>query len=201
MLKLQSRFGLLLFVPFHFLNALNHNMIFCFFMIVYSQPPSGLPENMRPNRGDIIAIERWLDNKLGEVAIRGQKDNITTNRCEAAHLTVGKSVPKSRNHRRNFGWRSRSAAHSMSLGVVDSVLVANSALGVENNPYCPANLSRRQLRNRSKYHKQRRKSLPYRKAKIMIKARARRIRQHYNGSGYSTGVNHPVVRHDHLYSN
>ena len=166
------------------------------------QPPPGLPQQryLKLTKNDALTIEKWLTNKLGEVAIRGQRHNLTTNRCEASHLTVLKSNPKCRNHPRNFSARSKSAAHSMSLGVVDSVIIANKALSVENSPDCPADVSREQLRQKEKYYKRWRQSKQYKKAKAERKARSRRIRERYSTTGYSKGVQDPVARHDHGYN-
>ncbi len=156
---------------------------------------------MKLTKSDTVLIEKWIDNKLGETAIRGQKDNLTTNRSEASHLTVLKGSPKCRNRLRNFGGRAMSAVHSMSLGVIDSVMSANTYLGADNIQDCPASFTRGRLRQREQYHKDRRRSLKYKKLKFTSTARARRVRFAQSGHpGYSTGVQHPVVRHDHAYN-
>ena len=49
-----------------------------------------------PRMSDALTIEKWLSKRLGawtrREAIRGQRHNLTTNRCEASHLTVLKST-------------------------------------------------------------------------------------------------------------
>ena len=172
-------------------------------LVTFSQqPPPGLPEGkyVHLKQSDYDKIHRWVQNKLGSTAIRGQRDNITTNRCESSHNTILKGNPKNRNHRRNFAGRADSGVHSISLGSVDSVVNANAILGVNNVPDCPANSTRRQLKLKESFHKTRKRSSSYRKAKNVAKIRARRTRQSKTyHTGYSTGVQHPVVRHDHRY--
>ena len=156
---------------------------------------------MQLTKADQTIIERWIDNKLGPEAIRGQRANLTTNRCEASHLTVLTGFPKCRNRLRNYDGRAKSAVHSMSVGRTESVTSANRILGATNIENCPANQTRQQLRAREKYHKDRKRSLPYRAAKYASVARCRRMKQNYNSAtGYSTGIQDPVVRHDHHYN-
>ena len=175
---------------------------FCF-PLDFSQVPTGLPENkyVKLTKADQAVMEKWIDNKLGPVAMKGQKDNITTNRCESSHLTVLRGSPKCRNRTRNFSGRAMSAVHSMSLGVIDSVLLANTSLGADNIKDCPANGTRGRLRERYEYQKQRRRSDRYKISQYESTARSRRM--YYNKSsstGYSPGVQNPVVRHDHVYN-
>ncbi|XP_072023281.1 uncharacterized protein [Amphiura filiformis] len=165
--------------------------------------PIGLPERnyVTLTSADALVIGRWIDNKIGHTAMIGQKHNLTTNRCEASHLSVLKGSPKCRNRARNFAGRAKSAIHSVSIGLIDSVLTANTILGAENLESCPANLTRQQLRASEQYYKDIRKSSDYRITKYKSQARARRIRQQRQSStGYSTGVQNPVVRHDHSYT-
>ena len=175
------------------------SVLFLFF--ISTQPPPGLPDRnyVKLSKSDARLIEKWIDNKLGPTAVRGQKDNLTTNRSEATHLTVLRGSPKCRNRRRNFSGRAKSAVHSMSVGVIDSVVTANTILGAENATNCPANHARRQLRNRNIYHKNRRTSLAYRASKFASVRRARHRRQS-SSRGYRTGVQDPIVRLDHSYT-
>ena len=173
----------------------------------FSQIPPGLPERkyVRLAKSDQPKIERWIDNKLGPAAMRGQKDNTTTNRSECSHLTVLKGCPKCRNRSQNFSGRAMSAVHSMSLGVIDSVLIANAHLGAQNIGDCPAKSTRGQLRQREQYHKERRKSKSYKISKYASEARTRMMRYNKPSKtmskiGYGAGVQNPVIRHDHLYS-
>ena len=173
-----------------------------------SQVPPGLPEKkyVKLAKSDQSKIEKWIDNKLGPAAMKGQKDNTTTNRSECSHLTVLRGCPKCRAHSQTFSGRAMSAVHSMSIGVIDSVLVANARLGARNISDCPANSTRGTLRQREQYHKDRRKSKSYKISKYASEARTRRMR--YNKPiktrsktfiGYGEGVQNPVVRHDHVY--
>lgn len=167
------------------------------------QAPIGLPEKryvkLKPN--DALVIGRWIDNKLGPTAMVGQRHNLTTNRCEATHLSVLKGSPKCRNRTRNFAGRAKSAIHSVSVGSVESVTTANRLLGAANLDTCPAYWTRQQLRQHEQTNKDIRKSLAYRASKYAAQTRARRMRQQQStATGYSTGVDHPVVRHDHSYN-
>ncbi len=157
---------------------------------------------MKLTKSDALVIEKWIDNKLGPTAIRGQRENITTNRSECSHLTVLKGSPKCRNRLRNYGGRAMSAVHSMSIGVINSIEAANTHLGADNAKDCPASSTRGRLRQREKYHKDRRRSLNYKKSKFASETRARRVRsaQPCRRTGYSAGVANPVVRHDHAYN-
>jgi hypothetical protein len=135
---------------------------------------------------------------LGPIAVRGQKDNLTTNRSEASHQTVLRGLPKCRNRLRNFTGRAKSAVHTMSIGVIDSVVTANSVLGAENVKDCPASQARGRLRKRDAFHKKRKKSVAYKSAKFAAVRRARQMRQ-FSSNGYQSGVQDPVVRLDHPY--
>ena len=180
--------------------------LFFFCLFFFSQIPVGLPQNkyVRLLKSDQVVIEKWIDNKLGAVAMKGQKDNLTTNRCESSHLTVLRGSPKCRNRFRNFPGRAMSAVHSMSLGVTDSVLLANAHLGADNIYDSPASFTRGKLRQREKYHKQRKRSYAFKVSEYAASARARRERYaepETSNTGYATGVQNPVVRHEHLSSN
>lgn len=171
---------------------------------LFPQPPEGLPEGryVKLSKSDRAVIERWCRNKLGEEGMKGQIDNMTTNRSESSHLTVLKGSPKCRNRLRNFSGRAMSAVHSMSLGVIESVERTNRSLGAENIGDSPASSTRERLRQREQYHKERRKSPRFKKLRYAATARARRVRfaQSSSTTGYSPGVQNPIVRHDHRYN-
>ena len=154
---------------------------------------------MRLTKADATTIEKWIDNKLGPTAVKGQICNLTTNISEASHLTVLRGLPKCRNHLRNFTGRAKSAVHSMSVGVINSVVCANRTLGAENGAECPASRSRIQILKKNGYHHKRKQSLTYKRAKYAGIVRARRIRQ-FNSNGYGSGVQDPVVRREHSYT-
>ena len=154
---------------------------------------------MKLTKSDSQILEKWIDNKLGKKAVRGQKHNLTTNRSEASHLTVLKGSPKCRNHTRNFSGRAKSAVHSMSMGVMQSVTAANSILGADNATECPASRDRDYLRRREWYQKVRKKSLSYRISRFAASRRDRHNRQ-VKYRGYQSGVQDPVVRLEHSYT-
>jgi hypothetical protein len=168
---------------------------------VLLQPPPGLPRRTYVNLTQVeeAAISRVMDNKLGEAAIMRQKRNLTTNRCEATHLTVLKSVPKSRVFRRNFKGRAHSAIHSSSLGLTQSVLHANALLGAANDKCSPANRTRIQEIKRDIYNKERKRSLKYRVLKKHCKDRKLKFQNCSKTSGYSPGCQDPVVCGEHEY--
>ena len=192
-------------IPYYVIKKRKHTdrpMVF-FVASVSFQVPTGLPERryVTINSSDAALITRWIDNKLGPTAMKGQRHNLTTNRCEAAHLSVLKGCPKCRNRTRNFAGRAKSAIHSVSVGSIESVITTNRLLGAENLDTCPAYRTRQQLKKQEQFHKERRKSLLYRASKYAGQSRARRMRQHHgSATGYSTGVDHPVVCHDHSYN-
>ena len=165
------------------------------------QIPISLPEGkyVKLSKSDQAIIEKWIDNKLGPAAMIGQKNNMTTNISESSHLTVLRGSPKCRNRLRNFRSRAMSAVDSMSLGVIDSVLVANAHLGADNIRDCPASRTRGLLRHRQQYQKGRRKSAEYKITQYASVARSRRMRYgETSNTGYGTGVQNPVARHNYL---
>ena len=104
------------------------------------------------SNSDQAVIEKWIDNKhdkLGPVAMKGQKNNMTTNRSKSSRLTILRGSPRCRSRPRNYSGRARSAVHSMSLGVIDYVLVANAHLGADNIRDCPTNCTRGRLQQRN----------------------------------------------------
>jgi hypothetical protein len=148
------------------------------------------------NRVDETAVRRWIGNKLGAVAVIGQQDNHTTNRCEASHLTTTKSVPKSRTYRRNFKGRVHSATHSMTFGEIASNSKINQILGA-TNVFLKA---RETLMRIEENHRIRRKSLTYiRRRKRLRVLRKRRKIPSFEKDNYATGCEDPIVRKDHSY--
>lgn len=166
-----------------------------------SQIPPGLPRRsyLVLSPGDEAILARWMSNKLGPTAVEGQRSNLTTNMCEASHLTILKSLPKCRTYTRNFAGRAHSANHSMSLGETESMMTANSHFGAANDADSPASNTRQKLIKRKSYDKQRKRSLSYRIAKKACAARKKGNTIKAN-EGYSPGCQDPVVRGDHRYS-
>ena len=141
-------------------------------------------------------LRRWIRNKLGTAAVLGQRHNLTTNRCEASHLTTTKSVPKSRTYKRNFSGRVHSAAHSMSLGEYRSVLAFNKQLGAKN-VYIRA---RKQLRKAEEKHQKIKKSRRYAQRRKRLRVLKKRINlKDVQHAGYAKGCQDPIVREDHRY--
>ena len=156
---------------------------------------------MQLSKLDKEKISRVIDNKLGPNAVEGQIRNKTTNQCESSHLTVLKSVPKSRTYRRNFRGRAHSAVNSISIGETKSVDQANRYLGAGCSASSPANKSReRNLQNELRI-KQRKQSYGFKISKRISNLKKRRIHmQTKNNQGYATGCQDPVVRGEHSYS-
>lgn len=165
------------------------------------QPPAGLPRKsyVSLTSEEEVVIERILDNKLGEEAVEGQRSNLTTNRCEGSHLTILKSVPKSRVYRRNFAGRAHSANHSISVGETESVVQANRHLGAGNASSSPANRARKRQIEIQNYNKERKQSARFRMLKRACAERKKRFQISTN-TGYSPGCDDPVVCCDHPYA-
>ena len=151
---------------------------------------------MKLTDADKALVLKWINNKIGEKAVRSQRLNKTTNRCEASHLTVTKSVPKSRCFRRNFDGRANSACHSMSTGQKLSMLIANERLGATNTTSGRAKLIK--MADKELYHKNRKRSIQYKKSAKRL--RVIKYRAYSKPStGYSTGCQDPIVEADHTY--
>ena len=165
------------------------------------QVPFGLPDNnyVDLTKADHTLIEKWVRNKLGEKAVRSQRQNKTTNRSEASHLTTLKSVPKSRTYVRNFVGRANSACHSMSVGQAKSSLSVNEKLRAGNINSGPAYHTRLTMMTRETYHKDRNKSARRKSLRKRLRVIKHRGRSCKSNTGYSPGCQDPVVQHDHGY--
>ncbi len=165
--------------------------------------PPGLPNRSYVNltASEEALINKVMDNKLGKTAVLRQRYNLTTNRCESTHLTVLKSVPKSRVYRRNFQGRANSAIHTSSVGLVESILRANSSFGASTDSHAPANKIRKTEIKRECYHKARKQSKHYRVSKKQGLYRKQMFANTHmqSGVGYSTGCSDPIVSKDHTY--
>lgn len=165
------------------------------------QKPCGLKEYVQLTAADSSLISKWIDNKIGASAVTAQRLNRTTNKCEASHLTVLKSLPKSRNYRRNFKGRANSACHSLSIGKTKSVIVANRFLKAKNTSSGRAHIARMKILQRDKYHIQRKKSKAYKASqkRHRVLSKRCRINPSTRSTSYSTGCQDPVVQGDHAY--
>jgi hypothetical protein len=165
------------------------------------QVPFGLPDEkyVKLTNADRLILDRWIRNKLGNNAVRSQKHNASTNRCEASHLTTLKSVPKSRTYARNFNGRANSACHSMSLGQAKSSLLVNERLWARNTDSGPAYRTRQAMMKREMYHKFRNKSEKHKSLRKRLRVLEHRGRARKSESGYSPGCQDPTVQQDHAY--
>ena len=85
------------FFPFSFLS----------FCVITATSRSTGEQICEINTADTSKLEQCINKKLSEQALRGQRNNLTTNRCEAAHLTIiiarPSKMPKSNPE---FSWAS-----------------------------------------------------------------------------------------------
>ena len=169
--------------------------------MVHFQIPHGLPggKYVKLTSSDKARILRIMDNKLGESAVRRQRLNKTTNRCEAANVTVLKSVPKSRTFRRNFHARANSACHSLSLGQCRSTANANDYLGASNSSEAKAHSARLVMQGREQYHRIRKKSNGYKAGSKRHRVLHHRCQAKDAKHSYATGCQDPVVKQEHSY--
>ena len=156
-------------------------------------------EYVKLTSSDKARILRLMDNKLGESAVRRQRLNKTTNRCEAANVTVLKSVPKSRTFRRNFHARANSACHSLSLGQCRSTANANDYLGASNSSEAKAHSARLVMQGREQYHRIRKKSNDYKAGSKRHRVLHHRCQVKDAKHSYATGCQDPVVKQEHSY--
>ena len=112
---------------------------------------------------DKRSILRRIDNKLGERAVRSQRLNRTTNKCESAHGTVLKSLPKRHAWSRTFKGRVNSGVHSMCVGQTKSEIITNELLGAGNTKHGRAYECRLRLIRKEIYHRDRKRSNVYKK--------------------------------------
>jgi len=164
------------------------------------QVPFGVPGPLTLTPSDKAVICKWIDNKLGEKAVRAQKLNKTTNLCEATHRTVLKSIPKSGCFPRNFEGRAHSALHSVSNGQHQSTMVLNAMTGACNDIDGPAARSRETLTAKIHYHKARKMSTPYKAQQKRLRVLKHRTKTNADvTSSYSAGCQDPEVQMDHAY--
>lgn len=156
---------------------------------------------MKWEESDRATLLRRIDNKLGEKAVRRQKYNLTTNRCEAAHVTILKSVPKRHAFAKTFKGRAHSACHSISVGETVSQIIANKLLGAPNTTCGKVYRNRLGLIKREIYYRDRRRSKSYKEGVKRLRVLKKRACYHPSGNSgsYSTGCNDPVVNLDHPY--
>ena len=146
-------------------------------------------------------ISTAMDKKLGDRAVENQRYNATTNRCESSHRTTQRSLPKSKNFTRTFLGRAHSAMHTMSLGPIKSIFVANKALGAPNNTGSLAFMALKRKHTRYRYFQARRKSNHYKVSRMQARLRAIRNRATTEDFGHQTGCQNPLVQIDHSYQN
>ena len=138
-----------------------------------------------------------MNYKLSEEMISRQYAQLNTNKSEATHRRMFKSVPKSITWVRNYKSRAHSAIHSASLGTGQSVEALNDIMGAPISSETKYRL--RSLDRRDSYFAQRSKSMGAKIRRKQSKARQLHMKDAYR-AGYKTGMMHPSVRKDHDYT-
>ena len=170
------------------------------FLLVF-QVPFGLPDRkyVTLTTADKALILKWINNKLGANAVKSQRLNKTTNRCESSNVTILKSVPKNRTFTRNFAARANSACHSISLGQSKSSVKANTFLGASNSETSKAHFARIRMAAREEYQKMRKRSDKYKAMRKRLRVLHQRCHANNARHSYSTGCQDPAVRQEHSY--
>lgn len=151
------------------------------------------------SKADEARLLLCMDKKLGPQAVENQRLNLNTNRCEASHRTVQRSLPKSKTFIRTFKGRVHSAMHSMSLGHVRSIIIANKKLGVENNTTSWAFRSLKMLHKRQSYQKFRSTSRNLKKMKMRKRIHIERQKANYEDFRHGPGCYNSDVECEHNY--
>lgn len=161
---------------------------------------SSLPEQkwLNLSEKDIITLGGVLDYKLGPEMVLRQRDMLNTNKSEATHLRVFKSLPKSNTWLRNYEGRAHSAIHSATRGTAKSLIEINEAAGVSTNDKCRSVLN--EIDRKTVYRVKYTKTTRAKASRMQNSRRKCRMKCAYS-VGYKTGMMHPQVRKDHAYSN
>lgn len=141
-----------------------------------------------------------LDKKLGPRAVESQRYNLNTNRCEASHRTTQASVPKSKTFIRTFKGRVHAACHSMCVGRIRSLMMANKQLGAENNMGTLAFKSLKSLHRRYSYLKDRNRSKALKIGKVKRKLHIERSKAMKTDFGHTDGCDDIMIQSEHSYN-
>ena len=88
-------------------------------------------KEITPTPLDKVKLQAVVDHRLGKGKLPSLGDLHTTNRVENLHLRTLKLLPKSKTCKKNFDMKVQSAMHNQSVGVANSVFMANGALGAQ----------------------------------------------------------------------
>lgn len=149
------------------------------------------------NDKDRKEIQSVIDYKLSPEMIKRQMKVMNTNKSEATHKRVLRSLPKSMQFSRTMSGRAHSAIHSASVGSGHSVVTINECMGAtvsEDGKHhlkkidCKASYESKRAKDANRYMRKRNSIL-----------RKCRLKKAY-GLGYKTGQMHPSMRKEHPYS-
>lgn len=146
---------------------------------------------------DKCVMLKLLEYKLCPDMVLRQRDLLNTNKSEATHLRVFKSLPKSNTWVRNYEGRAHSAIHSASGGMTKSLREINEIMGVPMNPQSDIVLQK--IDQRDAYLAGCKKSHRYKVRRKYVSQRKEHLKCAYS-AGYKSGMMHPTVRKDHDYS-
>lgn len=160
---------------------------------------SSLPEQkwLLLSEKDTIVLAELLEYKLSPTMIMRQRDLLNTNKSEATHLRVFKSLPKSNTWLRNYEGRAHSAIHSATLGAAQSLREINKVIGAPMNAKTDKILDK--IDKRHRYLEDLRKTAKSKSHRKQNTRRKSHMKCAYN-AGYKSGMMHPGVRNDHGYS-
>ena len=150
---------------------------------------SGLPNELplsisEEDRQDLAKV---IDYKLSMPMLERQHKGLTTNKSEATHKRLNRSLPKSNTWSRTFGGRAHSAILNASEGTGQSVINISKKMGTslsETGQKLLKAIDREEL-----YHARHRQSLRH---KVLRKSR--RTRKLAQKSGYKKCQLHPTVK-------
>ena len=146
---------------------------------------------------DKAVLLKTIDYKLSPEMVSRQQQLMTTNKSEATHLRVFKSLPKSRHWLRHFEGRAHSAIHSASVGCGKSLETLNQKLGAPLSSAAAHSLNRMDKSEQSKSKKRKENKSKHKRKQSQQKKTLQKCAYH---SGYKTGMLHPSVKKEHAYS-
>eukprot|EP00058_Branchiostoma_floridae_P010013 XP_002595501.1 hypothetical protein BRAFLDRAFT_69098 [Branchiostoma floridae] len=147
---------------------------------------------------DRVALMKAIDYKLSREMVERQRHLRSTNKCEATHLVLLKSLPKSRTWKRNAAGRAFSAAHSVAVGGMgESMVRILATLGCKLRPGGPASKFLSWADKKAKADRARQRTAYFRGRRAHSWWRQQNAKK---GSGYRPEQLHPNFSDEHGYS-
>ncbi len=139
-------------------------------------------------------LQSAIDYRLDRRAAWQQRHLKNTNAVEALHLRTLKVCPKFKTYRRNYGFRSHSAAHSHAVGHYTSLytFLQRSKMSPNNTKHLLA------MQKKEKYLQIRRKTVTFRRRRRELSFEKQTLKQ-FSCLGIENGVDDEDVMLDHSY--